>query len=198
MERMRGVDAGFLYMETPTMHQHTLKVAILDPMPGVTFERFSRGMMARIGDLPPLRRRVLRVPFGLNHPVWIADHPMDVGRHLFHHRIPAPGGLRELEGLIGRIASTPLARDVPLWEMHLCEGLADGRVAAVGKMHHALADGAAANALLANVAEVRGVRLPPLLPLPEVPEAVDGALEPTPSRGELVAAGPGRRDPAAR
>ena len=188
MERMRGVDAGFLYMETPTMHQHTLKVAILDPMPGVTFERFSRGMMARIGDLPPLRRRVLRVPFGLNHPVWIADHPMDVGRHLFHHRIPAPGGLRELEELIGRIASTPLARDVPLWEMHLCEGLADGRVAAVGKMHHALADGAAANALLANVAEVRGLRLPPLLQLPEVPEAVDGALEPTPSRGELVAA----------
>ncbi|GAB2772936.1 wax ester/triacylglycerol synthase family O-acyltransferase [Nocardioides salsibiostraticola] len=182
MERMDGADAGFLYMETPTMHQHTLKISILEPQPGVTFDRFRRTMMSRIEDLPPLRRRVLPVPFGLNHPVWIADRPLNPDRHLFHHHVAAPGGMRELETLIGEIASTGLDRRHPLWEMHLCEGLADGRVAVVGKMHHALADGAAANALLANVADTQGVPLPPL------PESEDlpGTLEPTPTRRTLV------------
>ena len=63
--------------------------------------------------------------------------------------------MAELEALIGRIASTPLDRDVPLWEVHVCEALADGAVAVVGKMHHAIADGAAANALLANLTDDR-------------------------------------------
>ena len=69
--------------------------------------------------------------------------------------------MRDLEVLIGRIASTPLDRRFPLWELHYCEGLADGRVAVVGKMHHALADGAAANALLGNVTDVRSAEVPP-------------------------------------
>lgn len=186
---MTGADAGFLYMETPTMHQHTLKIAILDPLPGLTFERFKRGLMARIPDLPPLRRRVVPVPFALNHPVWVADRPLDPDHHLHHHRVPAPGGMRELEALIGEIASTGLDRDHPLWELHLCEGLADGRVAVVGKMHHALADGAAANALLANVADTQGL---PVMPVPGLPgpgaqaPGDPDALEPTPGRRALV------------
>ncbi len=183
MQRMDGADAGFLYMETPTMHQHTLKISILEPQPGVTFERFRRTMMSRIDDLPPLRRRALPVPFGLNHPVWIADRPLDPDHHLFHHQVPAPGGMRELEKLVGEIASTGLDRRNPLWEMHLCEGLSDGRVAVVGKMHHALADGAAANALLANVADTQGVPLPPIPEIDDNP----GTLEETPTRLALVA-----------
>ena len=47
MERMEGVDAGYLYMETPTMHMHTLKVAILERAGGFDFDRFSeRGRRA--------------------------------------------------------------------------------------------------------------------------------------------------------
>jgi diacylglycerol O-acyltransferase len=70
--------------------------------------------------------------------------------------------MRDLEVLIGRIASTQLDRRFPLWELHYCEGLAGGRVAVVGKMHHALADGAAANALLGNVTDVRSAETPPV------------------------------------
>ncbi|MBM7515549.1 WS/DGAT/MGAT family O-acyltransferase [Nocardioides nitrophenolicus] len=163
IERMAGIDAGFLYMETPSVHMHTLKIAILEADDALTYDAFVAGLLARLKRLPPLRRRVVEVPFGLNHPVWVTQPRIDVPHHIRRHRVGGPhgaGGMRELEQLIGMIASTPLHRDRPLWELHYCEGLDGGRVAVVGKMHHALADGAAANALLANVTDVRSAATP--------------------------------------
>ncbi|MFN2540285.1 MAG: wax ester/triacylglycerol synthase family O-acyltransferase, partial [Mycobacteriales bacterium] len=154
---MRGVDAGFLYMETPTLHMHTLKVSIIDvsEVPGgYSFAMIKDEIMARLHLLPPFRRRVLQVPFQLHHPLWVEDREIDPDRHVLLDRVPAPGGMAQLEELIGRIASTPLDRSIPLWELHVCEGLADGQVAVVAKMHHALADGVAANALLANITDL--------------------------------------------
>lgn len=173
--RMPGFDAGFLYMETPSMHMHTLKIAIIEPDEPFTFDRFAEELLGRLNRLPPLQSRVLPVPFALNHPLWIADREIDLTRHIVAHTLPPPGGMAELEELIGEVAGTPLDRSRPLWEMHVCQGMPEGRVAVVVKMHHALADGVAANALLGNVtdqADTRGVADvgPPL------------QLEPTPSR----------------
>ena len=181
MQRLPGVDAGFLYMETPTLHMHTLKVALVDvtDVPGgYSFERLQDELVARLHLLPPFRRRVVKVPFQLNHPVWVEDRDVDADRHVVRNRVPAPGGMAELEDLIGEIASTPLDRSVPLWEMHVCEGLADGRVAVVTKMHHAMADGVAANALLANITDL-SPEVPPPAPAKWQPE-------PTPAAGELT------------
>ncbi len=160
IERMAGIDAGFLYMETPSVHMHTLKIAILEADDTLTYDSFVAGMLARLKRLPPLRRRVVEVPFGLNHPVWVTQPRIDVPHHIRRHRVGGDGTMRDLEQLIGMIASTPLHRDRPLWELHYCEGLEGDRVAVVGKMHHALADGAAANALLANVTDVRSAVAP--------------------------------------
>lgn len=160
VERMEGVDAGFLYLETPTVHMHTLKIAMLEPADHLSFDSFVGGTLARLKRLPPMRRRVVMIPFGLNHPMWVTQRRINPDRHLLRHRVPGDGTMRDLEVLIGRIASTQLDRRFPLWELHYCEGLADGRVAVVGKMHHALADGAAANALLGNVTDVRSAAVP--------------------------------------
>lgn len=160
---MPGVDAGFLYMETPTLHMHTLKVSIVDvsEVPGgYSFPMIADELMARLHLLPPFRRRVLQVPFQLHHPLWVEDQEIDPARHVFLDRVPAPGGMAQLEEVIGRIASTPLDRSRPLWELHVCEGLADGRVAVVAKMHHAMADGVAANALLANITDLSSTARP--------------------------------------
>lgn len=181
--RMEGVDAGYLYMETPAMHMHTLKVAVLEPTAGLDHERMVTGVQDRLRQLPPLRRRAVPVPYMLNHPVWVTEPHIDPARHFFLHQVPGDGSMRDLEGLIGRIASSPLARDVPLWELHLCEGLEGGRVAIVGKIHHSLADGVAANALLANVTDVRTADGP--LPPPE-PED-HAAAPPTPRQLVLEA-----------
>ncbi|MGA8257292.1 MAG: wax ester/triacylglycerol synthase family O-acyltransferase [Nocardioides sp.] len=177
---MEGVDAGFLYLETPSVHMHTLKIAILEADPLLTFDTFVAGMMARLEKLPPLRRQVIPVPFGLNHPIWITRPTVVPSRHIHQHRAPGAGTMRDLEVLIGRISSTPLDRRFPLWELHLVEGLEGGRVAVVGKMHHALADGAAANALLGNVTNVRSAELP------IAPPGEYLTTERTPTRRQLI------------
>lgn len=181
-ERLPGVDAGFLYMETPTLHMHTLKIALVDvsTVPGgYSFERFQEELGARLHLLPPFRRRVVKVPFQVHHPVWVEDRDFDQSLHVRRDVVPAPGGMRQLEELIGELAGTQLDRSRPLWEIHVCEGMADGRIAVVTKMHHAVADGMAANALLANIMDL-------------VPDAVAPAPtepwrgEPTPLRRDLL------------
>ncbi|HEY2500917.1 MAG TPA: wax ester/triacylglycerol synthase domain-containing protein, partial [Mycobacterium sp.] len=57
--------------------------------------------------------------------------------------MPAPGGRRELDELIGAVAGTPLNRSRPMWEMYVVDGLADNRIAIIHKVHHVLADGVA-------------------------------------------------------
>ena len=154
MERMTGLDAGFLYMETPTLHMHTLKIAVIDPsgVPGgYTFDLLKEVLASRLRYLPPFRRRIVEVPFGLTHPVWIEDPGFDIDYHVRRAALPAPGGQREFAELISDIASHQLDRRRPLWELWVVEGLEHGHVGVVAKIHHAAADGVAAAAMLANV-----------------------------------------------
>lgn len=179
---MTGIDAGFLYMETPSTHMHTLKIAVLDPPSGtVDLDGLSRWLVLRLDAMPALRRRVQPIPWALHHPVWVSDRPVDPRQHCFYHRLRDPGTMHELHEVIGRIAGTPLHRDVPLWELHLVEGLEGGKVAVVVKIHHALADGVAANAMLGNVADQNPLGAP--RPAPQV---VD---DHTPRPRELAALG---------
>jgi WS/DGAT/MGAT family acyltransferase len=166
VKRLRGIDANFLYMETPTLHMHTIKIAVLEPAPGVayTVERVKADLRARLHLLPPFRRRVVSVPLGFHHPVWVEDATFDLDRHVRHMAVPAPGGPREMDAAVSRIASVPLDRGHPLWELWILEGLAGGRVAAVGKIHHAVADGVAVAGLLASVLSPDGSGLAPSAP----------------------------------
>ncbi len=175
---MRGADAGFLYLETPAMHMHTLKIAVVDATPDMTYDNLVKAMLYRLRRLPPLRRRVVPVPFALNHPVLVTQRRLDPDRHFFRHDMGGTGSMRDFERVVGEIASSPLDRRVPLWEIHLCEGFADGKVGIVGKIHHSLADGIAANAMLANVMDVGSADLRPEY----VADADQGADDPTPLR----------------
>ena len=184
MERMTGLDAGFLYMETPTLHMHTLKISVVDPTAipgGYSFARFREELARRLHLLPPFRRRVVEVPLGLDHPVWIEDGGFDLDDHVVRVDVPAPGGPRQMDELIGRIASVQLRRDRPLWQIWVLEGLEDGQVCFVAKIHHAAADGVAASALLANV-----LSLDPEPHDPPPPER-EWRPDPMPSRLRLVA-----------
>lgn len=135
-----------LYSETPEIHMHTLKVGILDISAvagGYSRELVRKVAAPRLLALSPLRRRLVEIPGRVHHPMWVQNPTIDFDYHLRFLEVPAPGGRRELDELIGRIASTPLDRSRPLWEMYIVEGLTGDRIAVVHKVHHVLADGVA-------------------------------------------------------
>jgi len=172
MERMLGIDAAFLYMETPTAHMHTIKAALVEPAAdaGDPVARLRADLGDRLHLLTTFRRRIVDVPLGLHHPVWIEDPDFDLDRHLKTIRLPSPGGPVEMDAAISDFASVPLARDRPLWEIALFEGFADGRIPVVAKIHHALADGVAAAAMLGSVLGAP-VSPPPVWTPDSLPEA---------------------------
>ena len=190
MRRLNGVDAYLWYNETPTNHMHTLKIAVLDPARSTTpftIAGFVRGLHARMHLLPSFRWRLVETPFGLHHPVWVEDPDFDITLHVRHGSLPAPGGRREMDDAIARIGSTPLRRDRPLWELHLLEGLEHGRVLAVTKIHHAMADGQAASNQLLNVMDLDPGRAPAPVPwdppaLPSAPALLLAALSDHPGQ----------------
>ena len=159
VKRLNGMDAMLLYSETPNLHTHTLKVAVIDATDydgDFTFEVFRRTIQGRLHLLDPLRYRLVGIPWKLHHPMWMEDCEVDLDYHLRRVRVPSPGGRRELDQVIGEIASTPLDRDRPLWEFHFAEGMAENRFALIGKVHHTLADGVASANLLARLMDLTG------------------------------------------
>jgi len=144
MTQLAGLDAMFVYGETPSMHLHVCGLVVLDTtsMPGgYRFETIRQMLVERMPRIPAARQVLTPVPFGVGRPYWFDDPHLDVDRHLHRVALPAPGDARTLAALIGDIASWPLHRDRPLWEMWVIEGLEDERIALVVKMHHSTIDG---------------------------------------------------------
>ena len=129
--------------------------------------------------LDPFRYQLVDIPWRLHHPMWLENCDVDLDYHLLRVRVPAPGGRRELDEIVGQIASTPLDRGRPLWEFHFAEGMADQKFALIGKVHHALADGVASANLLASAMD-------PKEPLQDDPTSVTNYLPPP--RAELLRA----------
>ena len=144
MERLSGLDATFLYLETPANHLHVSAVMIFDPSSvpgGYSFEGVKEFIRGRLHLVPQFRRRLAKVPFNLHHPVWFEDPDFDLDYHVRRIAVPSPGGPEELAALAGDIVSHPLDRERPLWELWIVEGLKDGHTAVVAKMHHSTVDG---------------------------------------------------------
>jgi len=151
VKRLSGYDAMLLYSETPAVHTHTVKIAVVDGGPsGLAFDEFRELIRQRLPLLDPLRYRLVDIPRKLHHPMWLENCEVDLDYHLRQAEAPGDGGRRSLDQVIGEIASTPLNRDRPLWEFHFVEGLEANRVAVVGKVHHSLADGVASANLMAR------------------------------------------------
>jgi len=182
-ERLSGLDASFLYMETPTMHMHVAMTAVFDPSTvpgGYSFRRLRQLINRRLPLAPVFRRRLVEVPFRLGHPIWVDDPNFDIDNHLRRAALPRPGGMRELAEFAADIDSHQLHRDRPLWEMWLVEGLEGGKIALVAKMHHSTVDGVSGAELLGILFDLE----PNPAAQPEIPEPDD--IGRIPSDFELV------------
>ncbi|HEX9731045.1 MAG TPA: wax ester/triacylglycerol synthase family O-acyltransferase [Thermoanaerobaculia bacterium] len=187
MEQLSGIDATFLYLETPNAPMHIGGVSILDPRTPsggrLGLDDLRRLMAARLHLSRTFRQRLVAVPLGLGRPYWIDDDAFDLAAHVERTRLPEPGGFRELAKLAAWEFAQPLDRARPLWHLLLVEGLErvpgapPGSVALITRIHHAAIDGISGteimNALYDATPEPREV--PPPEGAPE--EAVPGKLE---------------------
>ncbi|OBI79516.1 WS/DGAT/MGAT family O-acyltransferase [Mycobacterium asiaticum] len=179
MQRLSGLDASFLYLETDSQPMHVCSVIELDTstMPGgYTFDRLREAMSLRIQAMPEFREKLANSPLNLDHPVWVDDEHFQIDRHLHRIALPAPGGRAELSEICGHIASLPLDRRRPLWEMWVIEGVAgtdchrQGRIGVMTKVHHAGVDGVTGANLMSQLCSTEADA-----PAPERVAGVGGA-----------------------
>ena len=151
MKQLTGIDASFLYMETPNSFGHVNSVVVYERPDDPAFEPFEAyraGIEKRLHLLDPLRRKLVDVPLGLDHPYWINDPDFDLDFHVRHIALPSPGTIEQLSDHVARIIARPCDRSRPLWEAYVIEGLENGDFAVLTKVHHATVDGAAGVVML--------------------------------------------------
>lgn len=145
IKRLSALDNSFMHLETPSNHMHVAGLAVLDPSTRLdgrlTFDTLKGLIADRIHLVPRFRQKVVPIPMNLGRPVWVDDADFDLDFHLRRAALPAPGGHKELADYVQRVHSRPLDRSKSLWEMYLIEGLENGHVAILTKVHHAMIDG---------------------------------------------------------
>jgi WS/DGAT/MGAT family acyltransferase len=145
-EALSYLDASFLALETRTSHMHVAGVALFDAAPlkgedgGIDIARIRAHVASKLQYIPRYRQRLDWVPYD-RRPVWVDDEHFALDYHLRHSSLPRPGTEIQLKHLAGRIVSTPLDRNKPLWELWVLEGIEDNRFAIIAKIHHCMIDG---------------------------------------------------------
>jgi diacylglycerol O-acyltransferase len=158
---------GFLLAENRSQPMHVAGLQLFDKPPdaGPSFARelYETGLDTE--EIAPLfRKHPARSLSTLGQWMWTEDTEFDIEHHVRHSALPEPGRIRELLELVSRLHGQMLARERPLWEAHIIEGLADGKVAMYTKLHHSLVDGISAMKLMQSVLttdpDKRGMPLP--------------------------------------
>lgn len=131
-------------------------------------------MKERIEALAPLRRALVTTAFGHR---WT-----DAAAELEHHiRLSDPvDGLAGLEAKCAELMCVPLPRDRPLWELLVLPSTTSGPTGIVLRIHHAVADGMVAVAIVQQLLGAASPQAAAPAPLPGTPEnPADGRISRT-------------------
>ena len=142
-ERLSASDMSSLLAERGPIHVNVGAALILEGDPP-TLDELLEHVESRLALVPRFRQRVQATPLQITNPVWADDPGFDLEWHVRHVALPRPGSTDQLRELVGRVMSTPLDLERPLWQLYLVEGLEGGRHAYISKTHHALVDGVSA------------------------------------------------------
>jgi WS/DGAT/MGAT family acyltransferase len=184
-QQLSGIDASFLYLETPETPMHVAGLTYFqlpEGFEGNFYRHFRRFFESRLHTIPIFSKRLAPSLYDLDHPGWVDADDLDLDYHLRETALPAPGTEAQLEEVIGRLHANTLDRSRPLWQFYVITGLENGQGVLYSKVHHAAIDGGAGMAInkaLYDVTAVpREVAPPPPRPAapkpaPSSPTAVD-------------------------
>lgn len=120
-----------------------------NPDPDRMRNTFSRA----VAEVPALHERVRESGLPLDPPVWTPDRNFDFDHHLRFLRLPAGATRSDLLQTACRLLNDPFDRTRPLWQVHVIAGTKSRRTALLVKLHHSIADGAAALKLAEHLVE---------------------------------------------
>ena len=175
LERLSPVDAANMRVES---HGRPMNVAALGVVDGTALvdaegrlrlEQVRADLERRLHLAPRLRQVLVRPRPGLGPAAWADDARFDIGRHVRARTVAPPGDEAALLAACAELNQPPLDRSRPLWELWLLPGLADGNVGLLVRLHHAVADGIAAIALIGALFETAPgtpLQAPPWRPAP--------------------------------
>lgn len=186
MERLTPLSYAFLAAEDvdPAACLVIGSMAVLDgPAPSV--EEVRALIESRLPSIPRYRQRIETSRFDLRAPGWVDAPDLDLADHVTSCALPSPGGRAEVAALTAEALARRMDRSRPLWDVTICEGLADGQWGVLSRVHHALADGISGTSLYRVLFDVE----PPTGdPPPTPPRAAPGVTRPAGVLGTAGAA----------
>ena len=168
IKQLTGLDSMFLYAENSRMPLEVSSLCIYDPSAApkgkVRFKEILATIDNRLERAGLFHRKILELPFSLDHPYWVEDEHFDIEYHVRHIALPKPGDWRQLMIQVSRLQSRELDKTRPLWEAYIIEGLDNvarlpkGCFAVFLKMHHSTIDGVSGAALQAAIHDLEPIQ----------------------------------------
>jgi len=137
---MLPADAAWYHMDGPA--NLAMVTGILLTKEPLDFAKVRAVYRQRMVGFERFRQRVVERGFPVATPYWEDMPHFDIDQHLHHIALPAPHDAEALKVLITDIASSPLDREQPLWQVHIVDDV-DGGSALIMRHHHCIADGTA-------------------------------------------------------
>lgn len=159
MKSLTGLDATFLYLETPEMPMHVGSLNLCELPAGFrgSFHKAVKAHISRRMHLAPVfSRKLMSMPLELGHPLWVEADAVDIDFHIRRADAPQAGAARatspltlaEVHKRCAKLHSEVIDRHFPLWEFHVFDRIQlpasqGSRVVAgfFSKIHHAALDG---------------------------------------------------------
>ena len=143
MSKLSLLDLGFFIAESQASPKHVAGLLICKRPPKATpsfANKLYKEYLSFTEVKPPFNRII---NFSLTAmPHWQDAAQVDLSEHVFFHKLGRGKNDRAaLYDFVAKLHTPMLDRSRPLWEVHIIDGLTEGRFALYQKMHHAYADG---------------------------------------------------------
>ncbi|WP_024332951.1 WS/DGAT/MGAT family O-acyltransferase [Gordonia hirsuta] len=152
MQYMPVTQSMFLIAETRDQPMHVGGLQLFIPRQGQTAEELAEEIYERFRAATDIQDLFLKRPASpasiAGYTAWQHAHDIDFDYHVRRIVLPRPGSIKNLLRYVSLSHGALLDRSRPMWEVHIIEGLTDGRVALYTKIHHSLADGVTALRIL--------------------------------------------------
>lgn len=155
---MSAVDAAWYHIDGPANLAIVTGIALTKQ--ALDFGKVSKIIQRRLLEFERFRQRVVEHGLAIPTLEWQDIPDFDIGPHLRHAALPAPQNEKALMALVNDLASMPLDRSRPLWQIHIIDSVMGGS-AMIFRYHHCIGDGTAMKAVTARLFDIVGAKTRP-------------------------------------